>query len=89
MYQIVQHLEKEEHQLVVGLVSEEEPGGGEGLDQVQELAGGRHGEGLDVGRDVGQDGQQTLEQGLQPLVTCGDDLKQAISPGVMKRELTL
>ena len=78
MYQIVQHFEKEEHQLVVVLVGEEEPGGGEGLDQVQELAGGRHGEGLDVGRDVGQDGQQTLEQGLEPLVTGGDDLVSAV-----------
>ena len=75
LYQVVQHLKEEEDQLVVGFVGEKEPGRGECLDQVEELAGGRHGEALDVGRDVGQDGQQTLEQGLEPLVTRGDDLR--------------
>ena len=61
---------------MVGPVGQEEPGGGERLDQVEELAGSRHGEGLYVGRDVGQDGQQTLEQGLQPLMARGDNLQQ-------------
>ena len=74
LHQIVQHLKQEEHQLVVGLVGEQEPGRGERLDQVKELAGGRHGEGLNVGRDVGKDGQQALKQGLQPLVSSCDDL---------------
>ena len=59
---------------MVGLVGEQEPGRGEGLDQVKELAGGRHGEGLNVGRDVGKDGQQALKQGLQSLVSSCDDL---------------
>ena len=75
LHQIVQHLKEEEHQLMVGLVGEQEPGCGECLDQVKELAGGCHGECLEVGRDVGEDGQQALKQGLQPLVTSGDDLR--------------
>ena len=59
---------------MVGLVGEQKPWRGKGFDQVKKLAGGRHGEGLDVGRDVGEDGQQALKQGLQPLVSSGDDL---------------
>ena len=75
LHQIVQHLKEEEHQLMVGLVCKQEPGRGECLNQVKQLAGGRHGEGLDVGRNVGKDGQQAFKQGLQPLVTSGDDLR--------------
>ena len=44
------------------------------LNEVEELAGCRHGESLEVGGDVGEDGQQALEQGLEPLVAGGDDL---------------
>ena len=76
LHQIVQHLKEEEHQLMVSLVCKQEPGRGECLNQVKQLAGGRHGEGLDVGRDVGKDGQQTLEQRLQPLMARGDNLQQ-------------
>ena len=39
----------------------------EGLQQVHQLDGGDHGHGLDVGRDVAQDGQQAVEERLQPL----------------------
>ena len=38
LYQVVQHLQEEEHQLVVCLVGEQEPGRGERLDQVEQLA---------------------------------------------------
>ena len=48
------------------------------LNEVEELAGCRHGESLEVGGDVGEDGQQTLEQGLEPLVAGGDDLVSAV-----------
>ena len=44
------------------------------LNEVEELARCRHGESLEVGGDVGEDGQQALEQGLEPLVAGGDDL---------------
>ena len=34
---------------------------------MEQLAGGDHGHGLDVGRDVAQDGQQAVEERLQSL----------------------
>ena len=34
---------------------------------MEQLAGGDHGHGLDVGRDVAQNGQQAVEERLQPL----------------------
>ncbi len=44
------------------------------LHEVDELAGCRHGHGLDVGGDVAQDGQQAVEEGLQPMVSARDNL---------------
>jgi hypothetical protein len=41
---------------------------------VEELASCDHGHGLDVGRHVAEDGQETVEQRLETLVTGGDDL---------------
>ena len=41
---------------------------------MHQLDGGDHGHGLDVGRNVAQDGQQAVEEGLQPLVAGRDDL---------------
>ena len=49
---VVEDLEKEEDQVVVGGRGEEEPRCGEGLQEMEQLAGGDHGHGLDVGRDV-------------------------------------
>ncbi len=44
------------------------------LHEVNKLAGCRHGHGLDVGGDVAQDGQQAVEEGLQPVVSARDNL---------------
>jgi hypothetical protein len=44
------------------------------LHEVNKLAGSRHGHGLDVGGDVAQDGQQAVEEGLQPVVSASDNL---------------
>lgn len=41
---------------------------------MDQLASRDHGHGLDVGRDVAQDGQQAVEEGLETLVSGGDDL---------------
>jgi hypothetical protein len=41
---------------------------------VNELAGGGHGHGLDIGGHVAQDGQQAVKQGLEPVVPTRDDL---------------
>ena len=59
---------------MVGLVGQQEPGGGEGLHQVHQLAGRCHRHRLEVGRDVAEDGEETLKQRLEPLVAAGDDL---------------
>jgi hypothetical protein len=45
------------------------------LHEVNKLAGSRHGHGLDVGGDVAQDGQQAVEEGLQPVVSARDNLR--------------
>ena len=39
---VVQKLQQENHQIVVGGVGHQKPGGGEGLDEMEQLAGGRH-----------------------------------------------
>ena len=41
---------------------------------MNELAGRRHGHGLDVGGHVAQDGEQAVEEGLQPVVSARDYL---------------
>ena len=64
---VVEDLEEEEDEVVVGRRGEEEPGRGKGLEQVEQLAGRDHRHRLDVGRDVAQDGQQAVEERLQPL----------------------
>ena len=64
---VVEDLEEEEDQMVVGGRGEEEPGSGEGLQEMEQLAGRDHGHGLDVGGDVAQDGQQAVEERLQSL----------------------
>lgn len=47
---VVEDLQKEEDQMVVLRCREEEPGGREGLEQMQELVGSHHGQALEVGR---------------------------------------
>ncbi len=46
------------------------------LHEVNKLAGCRHGHGLDVGGDVAKDGQQAVEEGLQPMVSASDNLRK-------------
>ena len=41
---------------------------------MEQLAGRDHGHGLDVGGHVAEDGQEAIEEGLETLVTRGNDL---------------
>ena len=52
LHHVVQHLQQEEDQVVVGLVGQQEPGGGEGLHQVHQLASCSHGHGLQIWRNI-------------------------------------
>lgn len=47
---IVERLEKEEHEVMVLRRREQEPAGGEGLQQVEQFIGCHHGQALQVGR---------------------------------------
>ena len=61
---VVEHLEQEEDQVVVGGRGEQEPRGREGLEEMEQLAGRHHAHRLDVGRHVAQDCQQAIEERL-------------------------
>jgi len=102
---VVEDLQQEEDEVVVLPRGEEEPGRGEGLQEVQQLVGRQHGEALQVRRDwrrstgrtsdtetllvftsrgrglltVHDDGEQAVEQRLQPLVPGADDLMEDLN----------
>ena len=46
----------------------------ESFQKVEQLAGRDHGHGLYVGGHVAEDGQEAIEEGLEALMTRGDDL---------------
>lgn len=52
---IVESLEEEEDEVVVLGCREQEPGGGEGLQQMQQFIGGHHGKALQVRRHCSND----------------------------------
>ncbi len=56
---------------------------------MNELAGGGHGHGLDIGGHVAQDGQQAVKQGLQPVVPTRDDLHIQVGSSFRKIMYTL
>ena len=58
---VVQHLKQEEHQVVVGLVRQQEPGSGECFHKMNQLAGCCHGHGLQVWRYVAEDGEEAVK----------------------------
>ncbi len=71
---VVEDLQEEEDQVVVAGVAEEEPGRAEGLQQVEHFGGRHHGQRLQVGADVDEDGEEAVEEWLQARVAGGDQL---------------
>lgn len=46
---------------------------------MQQLVGSHHGQALEVGRYVDHNGEQAVKEGLQSLVTTGDDFVEYLS----------
>lgn len=64
---IVEDLEQEKDQVVVGRSRIQEPWRREGFEQMQQFDAGHHRERLQVRRNVNKDCEQAIEQGLQTL----------------------
>lgn len=71
---IVEYLEQEEHEMMVGRCGEQEPRCTKGLQQMEKFHSSDHRQGFQIRRHIDEDREQTVEERLQSLMASSDDL---------------
>ena len=64
LHDVVEDFKKEENQVMIGGIGVKKPRSREGFEEMEELSGRHHRKRFDVRRNVDDDCQKTVEQGL-------------------------